>query len=110
MKNYKSTAVAVLFHIIVLRGELIDCSRAMARAYISAAKRWTACFRHHRWWEIPNVHPTTGEVACGANRLVTIDFTKVRPLVCGPVHRKLYGVTGYEDPNHWCNLALSRRR
>jgi hypothetical protein len=35
-----------------------------------------------------------------------IDFTRVRPLVCGAGHRKLYGVTGFEDPNHWCNLAV----
>jgi hypothetical protein len=37
-----------------------------------------------------------------------IDFPKVRPLVCGAGHRKLYGVTGFEDPNHWCNLALKK--
>jgi hypothetical protein len=35
-----------------------------------------------------------------------IDFTRVRPLICGARHRELYGVTGFEDPNHWCNLAL----
>jgi hypothetical protein len=39
-----------------------------------------------------------------------IDFTRVRPLVCGAEHRKLYGVTGFEDPNHWCNLALKKAR
>jgi hypothetical protein len=27
--------------------------------------------------EIPNVHPTTGEVACGANRLVTLILQKL---------------------------------
>ena len=36
----------------------------------------------------------------------SIDFSKVKPLVCGAQHRRLYGVTGFEDPNHWCNLAL----
>jgi hypothetical protein len=36
----------------------------------------------------------------------SIDFSKVKPLVCGAAHRRLYGVTGFEDPNHWCNLAL----
>ena len=35
-----------------------------------------------------------------------IDFAKVKPLVCGAQHRRLYGVTGFEDPKHWCNLAL----
>lgn len=39
-----------------------------------------------------------------------IDFTRVRPLVCGAGHRALYGVTGFEDPNHWCNLALKKAR
>ena len=38
-----------------------------------------------------------------------IDFSRVKPLVCGAAHRKLYGVTGFEDPNHWCNLALRER-
>lgn len=38
-----------------------------------------------------------------------IDFSRLRPLVCGAAHRKLYEVTGFEDPNHWCNLALSDR-
>jgi len=37
-----------------------------------------------------------------------IDFSRVRPLVCGAAHRKLYGVTGFEDPKHWCNLALGQ--
>lgn len=41
--------------------------------------------------------------------MAEIDFAKVRPLVCGAGHRKLYGVTGFEDPNHWCNLALRER-
>lgn len=38
-----------------------------------------------------------------------IDFAKVRPLVCGAAHRSLYGVTGFEDPKHWCNLARGER-
>ena len=38
-----------------------------------------------------------------------IDFSKIKPLVCGAGHRRLYGVTGFEDPKHWCNLALRER-
>lgn len=34
-----------------------------------------------------------------------IDFRRVRPLVCGEEHRAKWGVTGYEDPKHWCALA-----
>lgn len=34
-----------------------------------------------------------------------IDFGRLKPLVCGEEHRAKWGVTGYEDPKHWCNLA-----
>ena len=37
-----------------------------------------------------------------------IDFDRVRPLVCGADHQSKWGVTGYEDRKHWCNLARSR--
>ena len=36
-----------------------------------------------------------------------IEFNRVHPLVCGAAHRSVWGVSGYEDPNHWCNLAKS---
>lgn len=41
--------------------------------------------------------------------MASIDFGRVKPLVCGANHRNLYGVTGFEDPKHWCNLALRER-
>jgi len=56
-----------------------------------------------------------GNPACatydGANCLwgksvAQIDFAKVKPLACGARHRELYGSTGFEDPKHWCNVAL----
>jgi hypothetical protein len=34
-----------------------------------------------------------------------IQFDRLRPLVCGANHRAQWGVTGYENPRHWCNLA-----
>lgn len=34
-----------------------------------------------------------------------IDFKRLRPLVCGEPHRAKWGVTGYEDPKHWCSVA-----
>jgi len=34
-----------------------------------------------------------------------IQFDRLRPLVCGANHRAQWGVTGYENPKHWCNLA-----
>jgi hypothetical protein len=36
-----------------------------------------------------------------------INFNQVQPLVCGADHKKIWGVTGYEDPKHWCSLARS---
>ncbi len=34
-----------------------------------------------------------------------IDFARLKPLVCGEALRARWGVTGYEDPKHWCSLA-----
>ncbi len=34
-----------------------------------------------------------------------IDFRQGQPLICGADHRAQWGVTGYETPRHWCNLA-----
>ena len=34
-----------------------------------------------------------------------IDFGRLHPLVCGAAHQAVWGVTGYENPKHWCNLA-----
>ena len=39
-----------------------------------------------------------------------LDFSRIKPLACGEPHRRLYGETGYENPRHWCNLALRRPR
>jgi trypsin-like peptidase len=36
-----------------------------------------------------------------------IDWARVKPVVCGEVHKSIWGVTGYEDPKHWCSLAKS---
>jgi hypothetical protein len=38
-----------------------------------------------------------------------IDFRRLRPLVCGAQHRARWGVTGYENPKHWCTLARRMR-
>lgn len=34
-----------------------------------------------------------------------IDFRRLKPLVCGEEHRARWGLTGYENLKHWCNLA-----
>lgn len=33
-----------------------------------------------------------------------IDFSKLKPLICGKMHRRLYGVYGYENSKHWCSI------
>lgn len=29
------------------------------------------------------------------------------PLMCGDMHKRIYGITGYENPNHWCSRGLA---
>lgn len=41
------------------------------------------------------------------NNLIRNHTYEVNPLSCGNMHKKYYGITGYEDPNHWCN-SLTR--
>jgi hypothetical protein len=38
-----------------------------------------------------------------------IDFSRVRPLVCGQMHRSVWGVTGYEQSSHWCSITQALR-
>jgi hypothetical protein len=38
-----------------------------------------------------------------------IDFSKLKPLVCGAAHKAQWGATGYEDSTHWCSLARTVR-
>jgi G3E family GTPase len=38
-----------------------------------------------------------------------IDFNRLKPLACGEQHRARWGVTGYENLKHWCNLARRLR-
>jgi hypothetical protein len=34
-----------------------------------------------------------------------INFNRVKPLICGANHRAVWGVTGFENPKHWCRMA-----
>jgi len=34
-----------------------------------------------------------------------IRFNEVHPLMCGADHRAKWGITGYDNPRHWCSLA-----
>jgi hypothetical protein len=81
-----------------------------------AAEEWReANFPPPNGGRLAYVITADGNPACasydGANCLwgqgrAEIDFAKVQPLVCGARHRQLHGSTGFEDPKHWCNLAL----
>lgn len=31
--------------------------------------------------------------------------TKIQALVCGPMHKKVWGYDGYNDFNHWCSIT-----
>jgi hypothetical protein len=37
-----------------------------------------------------------------ASTLASTPSSSIRPLTCGANHKNLYGITGYEDPVHWC--------
>ncbi|MFS8980787.1 toll/interleukin-1 receptor domain-containing protein [Cupriavidus necator] len=37
-----------------------------------------------------------------------VDFTQVKPLVCGDPHNAVWGSTGYDNPKHWCSLVGKR--
>ncbi len=32
----------------------------------------------------------------------------IKPLVCGDEHKKQWGITGYDKPDHWCSLAKTK--
>ncbi len=110
MKNFKPTVVALL----------IAFSSSCPGGTASAAEKWhEATFPPPNGGRLVFAIMGDGNPACASydgknclwgKSIGDIDFTKVRPLVCGARHRSLYGVTGFEDPNHWCNLALRMRR
>jgi hypothetical protein len=37
--------------------------------------------------------------------LATMNRAALNPLACGPMHKRLYGGTGYESSGHWCSVA-----
>lgn len=103
----------------------MNVNKLVLVAVLTAALTGSAAFAAERWQESNFPAPNGGHLvfaisadgnpACasydGANclwgqKMSDIDFAKVRPLACGAAHRRLYGVTGFEDPKHWCNLAL----
>jgi hypothetical protein len=100
----------------VLRAHALFLVVAASACGALAAEEWQeASFPPPNAGRLAYVIMADGNPACatydGANCLwgkgkAEIDFSKVRPLACGARHRELYGSTGFEDPKHWCNLAL----
>lgn len=100
----------------VLRPRALCLVLAASTCVALAAEEWQeANFPPPNAGRLAYVITADGNPACatydGANCLwgksrSEIDFARVKPLACGARHRQLYGSTGFEDPKHWCNLAL----
>ncbi len=49
-----------------------------------------------------------GSVSCG-EKLKQLDSViksgKIKPLVCGEAHKKVWGFDGYSQSDHWCSLT-----
>jgi hypothetical protein len=105
-------------HKLVLAA-VLTTSSACVGTLASAAERWQeATFPAPNGGHLVFAITADGNPGCASydgasclwgTKMADIDFSKVRPLVCGAQHRRLYGVTGFEDPKHWCNLALADR-
>ena len=39
---------------------------------------------------------------------IASNAAQVRPLVCGDMHKKLYGSSGYNDKHHWCYVLMTQ--
>ena len=105
-------------HKLILVGVLITSSSCIGTTAF-AAERWQEdTFPPPNGGHLVFTITTDGNPACASydgakclwgKKMGEIDFSKVRPLACGAEHRRLYGVTGFEDPKHWCNLAMRDR-
>lgn len=62
-------------------------------------------------WNSTRSINAAGDVMCfsrdGVNCTAVQDFNPqvrpIKPLICGEVHRQIYGNTGYSQNGHWCN-------
>lgn len=46
-----------------------------------------------------------GGTNCDWSNSTVVPAASTPALVCGNAHRKIWGETGYDTPNHWCNNA-----
>lgn len=73
---------------------------------------------------VPIALTATGDVACMSynqrdclwsntceNILATALRIRLQPVICGEMHRAIFGSEGYDNPNHWCQkgrLAIGK--
>jgi len=73
-----------------------------ARSALSAWQRW-----EDKYVRVE----TDGNLSCysldGANCVNATPFGSGKPLVCGDKHKATWGITGYDQRNHWCNAAYA---
>lgn len=66
--------------------------------------------------DVPMTKNTAGDVQCmsanghdcvsgGCAANILNPPNPVKPLVCGTMHQKEWGSTGYNDPKHWCSVV-----
>jgi hypothetical protein len=107
----------------IMLKSLLACALAAACVFCATAENAAQPSWQERYFPPPNggllvfAILSDGNPACASYNgrqclwgvpLSQINFGRLMPLVCGADHRSKWGVTGFEDPNHWCNLALSR--
>lgn len=49
-----------------------------------------------------------GTTSCQAwVKELTSGKAQAKPLTCGPAHKAVHGITGYDTPGHWCSALLA---
>ena len=69
-------------------------------------------------YDVPMRFNVNGDVECmsqdGENCIwdgecgpkLDLPSTTLKPITCGIMHNELYGITGYDQPDHWCAKSI----
>lgn len=57
---------------------------------------------------LDGIHCLRGRSDQECSRLIRTNPLTLNPLVCGVAHNRIYRITGYEQPSHWCARAHQR--
>jgi hypothetical protein len=71
--------------------------------------RFVRSREYPQWDYIPACASYNGRDCLWNVPMNRIDFSRVRPLVCGQMHRSVWGITGYEQRSHWCSITQAIR-